>query len=315
MAINFFLSYRMLIFLCLLALGIKNFEFASIENINFNWYVVALIFSQPLILLSLILFSLRHRWILEKPTLKLLVVLKAIFLSQGANLILPGRLSEVLKITYIKNFTKLNYSKGLAAIIAERFSDFILVLVLTLIVFAKFIFLFKIKLFIFFLMVFIIFFLPNNFTKKIISFLKMYKYLNFFLKVYYEIKKILNNKRIIYTLIYTFLCWAFSFVSLYVLLNIALKYHIDLQSVLRIFLLTIYGAMIPALPGSIGTYEAGAIFGLKSLGLSVGEALPLAILMHINQLFMPVLVSSYIYLTEKTGINRLYKIVVKEVSK
>ena len=93
-------------------------------------YLLAMVMVQPLVLASLVLLSVRYAVLIDRPNLSYFAAAKAVTLSQGLNLFLPARLSELLKATYLRNRAEVPMSASLSAMLLERTVDLIIVGVL-----------------------------------------------------------------------------------------------------------------------------------------------------------------------------------------
>jgi uncharacterized membrane protein YbhN (UPF0104 family) len=61
------------------------------------------------------------------------------------------------------------------------------------------------------------------------------------------------------------------------------------------------------LPGGLGTYEAGAVYALTSLGYPFADALALAVVLHGAQLVLPLVLALLVMSTERLGLLSLIR--------
>jgi len=108
-------------------------------------------------------------------------------------------------------------------------------------------------------------------------------------------------------LLVTAAAWLFDCVAIAFFFHAVGSIPLGLSGVLVVFVASTIGAAIPALPGGLGTYEAAAVFSLKSFGYSFEEALALSIALHVTMFIFPLLIALVIVTTEKIGITALVR--------
>jgi uncharacterized membrane protein YbhN (UPF0104 family) len=108
-------------------------------------------------------------------------------------------------------------------------------------------------------------------------------------------------------LLVTAAAWLLDFVTIALFFHAAGSIPLGLSGALLVFVATTIGGAIPALPGGLGTYEAAAVFSLKSLGYSFEEALALGFALHATLFCLPLISSLVIVTTEKIGIGALVR--------
>jgi uncharacterized membrane protein YbhN (UPF0104 family) len=95
-------------------------EFA--ESLTLDLLAGALVV-QPLVLVSLMAQAQRHAVLARTPPAPFWAAFRAVSLAQGLNVLVPGRLSEGLKATYLRQKAGVPLSDALAALVIERLLD------------------------------------------------------------------------------------------------------------------------------------------------------------------------------------------------
>jgi glycosyltransferase 2 family protein len=108
-------------------------------------------------------------------------------------------------------------------------------------------------------------------------------------------------------LLVTAAAWLLDFLTIALFFHAAGSISLGLSGALLVFVATTIGGAIPALPGGLGTYEAAAVFSLKSFGYSFEEALALGFALHATLFCLPLISSLVIVTTEKIGIGALIR--------
>ena len=78
---------------------------------------------QPFLFAATLLNAFRHALLIRYPRARLRPCLSAVLLSAGLNLLIPGRVTEIVKATYLQRQLSIPLSNGTAAIVIERLLD------------------------------------------------------------------------------------------------------------------------------------------------------------------------------------------------
>lgn len=271
--------------------------------------LVAVLLVQPVILLGLVLQGVRHAVLIGQPGLSYLTATKAVALSQGLNLLLPARLSEVLKATYLRDRAKVPMSAGVSAVLLERTVDLIIVGLLGLgCIFFFAAMVSKALVWTFIVIAAIIVSIALWGGGVILAFVRVLPWPQIgglVERAYLHFASSLKKRSFFLGLGLGFLIWGTSFLNIYLLLSIAGSTPLGLYGALLVFVCTTIGGAVPALPGGLGIYEAAAVFALTSLGYSFADALTLAVTIHGAQLILPLLLALAVMLTERLGLSSL----------
>lgn len=274
-------------------------------------HLLSALYVQPIVLLGLFLQGVRHTVLIDQPGLSYLTATKAVALSQGLNVLLPARLSEVLKATYLRDRAKVPMSAGVSALLLERTVDLIIVGLLgfgCLFFFAAMVS--KALVWTFIVMAAIILCIALWGDGVILAFVRVLPWPRIgglVERAYLHFASTLKKRGFFLGLGLGFLVWGTSFLNVYLLLSIAGSIPLGIYAALLVFVSTTIGGAVPALPGGLGIYEAAAVFALTSLGYSFADALALAVTIHVAQLILPLLLALAVMLTERLGLSSLIK--------
>lgn len=284
------------------------FSSAVLSQLDRGLFIAA-IAVQPLLCAGLFLLAVRHVLLLGGPRVNIFLGFKSMALSLGLNLVIPGRLSELLKATYLRNRAGVPLTRGLAAIALERTVDLLIVAALG-----------GLALVIFFdrgnfaaipaigMILALLLFLIVRFPEMVIRFIHVLPSARlgcFLEKTYIHFSSTIKTRNFWQALLLGVLAWGFSYITIFLFLKLAGSIPVGFSGALMVFVMTTLGGAIPALPGGLGTYEAAAVVALRSLGYGFDEALALALAIHTSQLVLPFILAILIMLTERIGVSSL----------
>lgn len=283
---------------------------SALLEAKLGWQLaLAAVSVQPLIISCLVFLAMRHVLLIRTPKVDLKIALRAMILSQGLNLALPVRLSELLKATYLRDHASVPLSSGLSAVVLERTVDVLIVAALGLLALVvyfdrgNFVSIAALG-FVLAISVIVLVRYPGP-VVRIIHCLPSVRLVGFLEKTYRHFSLTAGTRAFWQALLLGGLVWGLSYINILVFLELAGSLPVGFSGALLVFVMTTLGGAIPALPGGLGTYEAAAVVALRSLGYSFDEALVLALAMHASQLVLPFILAILIMLTERTGISSL----------
>jgi len=305
------IALRLIILAVLVALAIWKTDVSSLFgyfNLRIGAYMLLL---QPLAFMCAVFLAKRYSVLLQSAEVKFGTAFKAIVLSNGLNVVLPARLSEVLKATYVNEKTGHSVSEALSAVVLERIGDIIILLLLALACLGS-VLLRVDALYVSVLGLVIVGSLGLLVgTEKTILGLASrlrFRMLSRFLHQFVSHAASSLRSRSFYVgQLYGMLAWTCSFVLMVVFIYLAGSIRIGLSQSLLLFTATTVGLLIPLLPGGIGTYEAAAIYVLRGYGFGFEEALVLALALHMSQLAFFFVGSLIIVSSERIGVIALVK--------
>jgi uncharacterized protein (TIRG00374 family) len=264
---------------------------------------------QPFIVLGLLAQAQRHRMLIRTSEVRLPVAFQAMTLAHGLNLVLPARLSELIKVTYLRDQADVPFSSGLSAVVLERLVDMLIVAVLGLLAAIQF---FERGNFISVpalgLLIGAAFMLLVRFPKPVMGLIHRMpsqRLSGTLVRTYSHFIATAEKKAFWKAVWLGLLIWSLSYLNIFIFLSLAGSIPVGLSGALLVFVMTTLGGAIPALPGGLGTYEAAAVIALRSLGYSFDEAMALALVMHAAQLALPFLVAMLLMLQKRLGILSL----------
>ena len=271
-------------------------------------YILAL---QPLVLLCALAMTKRFEVLLQSPGVPYRTIFKAIILANGINVILPARLSEVLKATYINEKTGHSVSRSVSAVVLERIGDIMVFLSLAFASLGSV--LFRVNaVYLSAIALAIILGLATlaGSQRLIVGFAERLRspLLSRFLKQFVtHAAGSLRSRSFYVGQMYGVLAWSCSYLLMTIFIEFNGSISLGFSQTMVLFTATTVGLLIPLLPGGMGTYEAAAVYVLKGFGYSFEEALALALALHLSQLLLFFVLSLVIVAREHLGISRLIK--------
>lgn len=293
----------------LLAIAFNSDLFGTVRrgfDIRFLWAALAV---QPLVLLGFIVHAMRHLTLIGTPRVPLIKAFKAMVLAQGLNLVLPARLSEIIKGTYLRDHAAVPLSIGISAVVLERTIDLIIVAglgMIGLLLFASAVDYRMVLLFI--LVSALILLVAFHARTPMIGLARKIPWprlSSFVERTYLHLHSTVRTTAFLKALIWGLVGWGISYLNIFVFMQIAASSSFTYSGTLFLLVFTTIGAAVPLLPGGIGTYEAAGVLVLRSMGYEFNEALALVISLHAAQLALPFVLAWIILLTGRLGLTAL----------
>lgn len=271
-------------------------------------HLKAFVFAQPFQLLTLFLVSVRLLLLCGGSRHDLRNILVGYILSVGMNTFIPGRLSEIIKISYPMKFGHLKAAQLTAAVILEKYFDAISLFLFIALGFGAAWISINPTLIYTATTVSIVaaVFLPKAVQSLALRFgLQNSKNRLFRLgsDVLDSIASVVTSLTFCYAAIITASSWLVSFASIALILNIVLPSTMTLETFLLVFSAMALGRAIPGLPGSIGTFEASIVFALMSKGYAFPESMAAALLIHASQIGISTFLALMIFTIEGAGLK------------
>jgi len=297
-----------LIGICCYLVANSNFIGNNQEGLSWEMLVAGLVV-QPIILCCYFVLSVRHVLLIGAPRIGLGVAIRAIVLSQGLNLVLPARLSELLKATYLRDHANVPLSSGVSAVVLERSVDVLIVAALgalgVILYFDRGNFTSIAVLGLVLAVAILVLVRSPGLVLRVVQALPSERLAGFLERTYLHFSAAAGTRAFWYALLLGGVAWGLSYINILVFVELAGSVPIGFSGALLVFILTTLGGAIPALPGGLGTYEGAAVAALRSLGYSFDEALMLSLVMHATQLILPFVMAVLIMFTERTGLSSL----------
>jgi uncharacterized membrane protein YbhN (UPF0104 family) len=303
-------SYLKILASLVLLIVVLNSSFFSMLwrgfDIRFLWALLAV---QPLLLLGLVVHSMRHIVLIGEPRVPLVMAIKAMALSQGLSLLLPGRISELLKGTYLRDHGGVPLSVGISAVILERTIDLLIVAALGFFGLAMSTDAIDYKTVQFFGLASIIILLVALFARdlmlRMIRALPWLRLANFTEHTYLHFAATVRTAVFFKAFLLGIIAWCISYANIFAFLQIASNVPIGFSGALLVLVFTTIGGAVPLLPGGLGTYELAAVAALGMLGFEVDKAIPIALALHASQLILMFVLALILMLTERIGLSSL----------
>jgi hypothetical protein len=275
-------------------------------DVRFLWASLAV---QPLILLGLLVQSMRHIALIGVPKVPLITATKAMGLSLGLNLLLPGRLSEVLKATYLRDHAGVPLSIGMSAVVLERTVDLLIIAGLGSLALLLFVAGVDYRMVLIFCALSTTILLLALFGRRLIPRLARVlpwpRLASFCERAYLHLAATVRTAAFFKALALGVIGWTISYTNIFVFLHLAGSMPIGFSGALLVFVFTTIGGAVPALPGGLGAYEAAGVFALRALGYEFDEAIAIVIVLHGTQLVLMFVLALTVTLKERIGLSSL----------
>ena len=304
--------YRWILAIFLIFIAIFYIDWGLLKGSFSSLHIEALLISQPVQVLLIFIVSCRLSILIQNNCNKIIIFFQAYILSIGLNTILPGRISEIVKVTYLKEWLNIPFTNSSVGVIVERLIDLLILISLILLGFGslwlEFNQILMFATFFSFIILSLIFvsIYPDLICRFIdkFSFNKFKENLkNFVLRFQVTIK---SNGFIIAFLLSIF-SWVGSYLMVYLILKIIYGSGISMNDTLIIFSALSLGRAIPGLPGGIGIYEAAIVISMEYLGFNFSESLATAITIHASQIIFVTLGSLFIFGKKGIGLSFFIK--------
>ncbi len=291
-----------------LVIAYRSDLFKSVQEgfeLRFLWAAIAI---QPIIMLAYFALAVRHVGLIRQPV-PVLTAYKAMVLAQGLNLIVPGRLSELIKGTYIRDHAGVPLSVGMAAVVLERTIDMMILAGLGALGLALFASAVDYRVVVVFgmiaAMVLGVAFFARALVLRVIRLLPWPLLVGFLEKSYSHLYTTVRTRAFPKSFAWGVTGWGICYCGILLFLYLATGFKLSYGGALLLFIFTTVGAAVPLIPGSLGVYEAGGVLALRTVGFEFGEALALVISLHAAQLIFPFTLAWLILMKERIGLFQL----------
>jgi uncharacterized membrane protein YbhN (UPF0104 family) len=234
--------------------------------------------------------------------------LRAVILCYGMNVVLPARLSELVKIAYLREHARLPGSECLAAVVLERMLDVMMLGALALAAAALFLApVSGLAVAALALGAVGLALLPRLAGPLVrLARLAPGAALAAFLERFVVTAAERARTRAVWIAFgFSIVIWILAAAGTLVFLRAALGDSIGVKEALLVYAAVVVGISIPGLPGNLGTYEAGAVLALRHVGLGLEQALAVALAMHIGHVVLALALSVGLLALDRTGVRSL----------
>lgn len=276
--------------------------------------LVAIVAVQPFLLGALSASAFRHSVLARTPKTPFVPAFKAIILFTGLNYLLPARLAEIVKATYLRNHLGVPLSNGVTAIIFGHLFDligvgFLAVSALPIVVGDLGQRGWMISSGLMIAAAGILFIFPR-FDLHLRSMADRIPWMtarNFVLKSVVHAQSRYTKKTFRLCIASTIANVVLSVLTVACVLYFAGNTPPTVKVILLFYLSSIVGGMIPIMPAGLGTVETAVTATLIALGYGFDEALALAIVFRLANVLPVATLGVFIASQERVGISRLLR--------
>lgn len=303
---------QVIIVLLLIFVLIDNIDLKNFLNKFDIDFIYGILIAQIPTGIALYFTALRHHYFVHNDKLSKKTAFFAILIGSGFNNILPGRISELIKASYIRKQCGISFSVGIGAVFLERFIDVIFLFILTVISITLFSFNVNINTMLLItvaliLFVYVLFRYEENILRTINKYITHTLIKNFFNSLLVHIRSQVTKKKIFYGICYGFLIWIFSILSVGSLLNIAGDITLTYTQIITLVVAGAIGYAIPALPGGLGTFEAIMVMMLMKYGYDFDTSIALSIGLRLSNIVIILPISLFLSMKYGTGLSKILK--------
>jgi uncharacterized protein (TIRG00374 family) len=299
---------KLLLACALVALLFAKFDLREIAS-HLTWdSLVAALTVQPIILFGFGVAAVRLATLVGQRPISVTTPFKAIILCYGVNVVVPGRVSELLKATYLRDHAGVALGSGLAAVFVERIADVLMLGVFALAAAAALVTGFnRMAALMALAALTLLFGLPviAPWAKRLVDRVPAERIRGFFHRFIEHSVERMTHRTFWGVLALSVLMWLTSLTGIVALFSIVGSIPIGITGALVVFVASTIGGAVPALPGGFGTYEAAVVFSLREYGYDFNEALALALTLHGSQIAIACTLAPLIALRERTGVAAL----------
>lgn len=295
--IFFVLGFATLIYFIFIVYSDSNSILETFQKISISIFLQSLLF----IILSLILKFVRWHIFVKQLEIKIdLINSVLIFLSGLIMSISPGKVGELLKSYLLKDRFNIPKSKTFPVILAERISEFISLVIVTII--GIFIYNFDIsKIFIPIVLIILIFvlFLNQSLKDRLLQYLSRSSFLKSRINkidlFHSSIIELFKPIIFIKVQIISLFAWLAEFYAFYIIVSI-FDENITYYFATFVYSISMIIGAISMLPGGIGTTEASLVYQLIKTGILESSAITVTFVIRIVTLWFSVLLGFVAYL-------------------
>lgn len=120
-------------------------------------------------------------------------------------------------------------------------------------------------------------------------------------------RETVSPPRLAGALVVCILAWASSYASFWTFLNIAGQHPLSWSAVLQVFVLSTIGLAVAVAPGGLGTFEAAVMLGLSAHGYELSEAAILAVAFRLANLVPSAMVVVLMVLLDEVNLRTLIR--------
>jgi hypothetical protein len=282
------------------------FSTEALKGINFKTVFAAGLVASLLIIISLLLNGLRHAILISQPPAPWWPAFKSLVLSTGLNLVVPGRIAEIVKILYLKKHINLRVANGVAALTLERLMDVFILGIITVYALLTNLFAFELhypfgdKSIAMLATAFILVSLILAYGTKKRAYIR-----SFFAQVHHELIAVISSRRLFSSLSLTVAIWALQLIACIMFFQLQTIVQVSIVSSIITFIAINIAVALPGPPAGVGLFQAGVAAALIPTGISWENTLILGISLQISFWWFSILMAIGIMLKEEIGIKSI----------
>ncbi len=289
----------------------------SLVFASFNYsHLVAIVAVQPLQFLIIGFLAVRFSLLTQEHTKSFSHFYRGYLLSIGMNVFIPGKLSEVLKVSYLREYAEIPASRTISAVFLERITD-VLILGIVVILGLGTIWIDINRNVVFLMLIALILFLVllPKIELTLVHWLdhsSANRFITLFKDSLSEAAARIRGKSFFVAMGLGVASWLLSFLMTLTVLKIIHGANMSITDALLVFSAMALGRAIPGLPGGLGTFEAAVVLSMTHIGFGVSESVASALALHASQLVVVTIASLAIVGTSGTGLKTLLQAIVKK---
>ena len=304
-------NYRWILAIFLICIAFFYIDWRALKDSFSSQHIEALLISQPIQFLLIFIASCRLAILIQNNCNKIFIFFQAYILSIGLNTFLPGRMSELVKVTYLKEWLNISVTNSSVGVVVERLIDLLILIGLVLLGFGSlwldsnyFLFASLFGLIILFLLFVSIY---SDLICRFIDTLPLNKLKDNLKNIVLKFNETIRSNGFTLSLILSIFLWVGSYLMLSLILKLIYGSGISMNDTLIIFSAMSLGRAIPGLPGGIGIYEAAIVISMEYLGFGFSESLATAIIIHASQISFVTFVSLILFGKKGIGLSFFIK--------
>lgn len=301
---------RALIVSALLYLGSQYLDYTAIQAAFSRDLLTAVFVLQLPLLLTFFVTAYRHALLVAPPRPPLRIAVTAVLLSTGLNLILPARLAEFIKATYLREHAKVPLDHGLSAVLVERIVDvYVLVGIGVLAASSSMLSIDSRLIYVTaFALLALGLMLPVVVNKALHwSWFATRKRAYPVVRLLAAIEARAKGAYLVNCFILGLVVWISSLASAIAFLTVQPFVELHVAQMVAVYIAGAFAGAIPIVPGGFGTYEAAAAYMLVEYGAQPGQAIVLAVTLHVGSMLLPLVMLPYFLVSRSTGLRTLIR--------
>lgn len=285
-----------------------------VENLRLSSFWIVLIV-QPIVLITTLILAYRHAILVSTPPSPIIPTFKAILLSHGMNMVIPFRMSELLKSTYLNEHCGIPFPASISAIIISRMTDMVLFVFFAILSVGLLVETERLFSLVFILgvvvLVFYMLYKHDETLERCASLIPVMLVRKIFIDFIRNLSEQTRSKAFWISFFLGLVAWGLMLVSTLLVIRYSGSINVGFTGALEVYVLSLLGYVVSILPEGFGTFEAGAIFAMQRYGYTIEEAFGIAIALHVSQLLICFIGAALILLFENVGIRSMLKKIKK----